>query len=274
MQDTVVSMINEDILKKVVTPKGNKVIIDQIAEHLDRLMPEYEVNTHLRICHFLAQVAHESDGFNTLHEYWGPTDAQKRYEGRKDLGNTVKGDGKRYMGRGLIQLTGRANYRQYGKRINVDLENNPELAADPENSVRLALEYWKTKGLNQFADKDDILTITKRINGGTNGFADRQKCLSRAKSMIPKETKFETITPAPAPVQAPASLNIVMAKKGDKSDYVKDLQNMLVKKGARITPDGVFGDATERAVRDFQANNGLDITGQIDTNTINRLMVS
>ena len=267
-------MINEDILKQIVTPKGNRVIIDQIAEPLDKWLPQYEVNTYLRICHFLSQVAHESDGFNTLHEYWGPTDAQKRYEGRKDLGNTEKGDGKRYMGRGLIQLTGRANYRQYGKRIGVDLENNPELAADPENSVKLALEYWKIKGLNQYADQDDILTITKRINGGTNGFADRQKCLAKAKSMIPKDMKFETITPAADPAVWIPTMVIVVAKKGDNSPYVKDLQNMLIKKGAKITADGVFGDGTERAVRDYQANNGLNITGQIDTNTLNRLMVS
>lgn len=264
-------MITSDILKQIVTPKGNKSILEQIAGPLDKLMPQYEVNNYLRICHFIAQVAHESDGFNTLHEYWGPTDTQKRYEGRKDLGNTQPGDGKRYMGRGLIQLTGRANYKQYGTRIGVDLENNPELAADPTNAVKLALEYWKTKGLNAYADQDDITTITKRINGGTNGLADRQKNLAKAKTLIPKDTKFETITPAVQPVAKP--VNVVVAKNGDKSPYVKDLQNMLIKKGAKITADGDFGPATERAVRDYQANNGLDITGQIDTNTLNRLML-
>lgn len=266
-------MITQDILTKIVTPKGNKTIINQIVGPLNSLLAQYEVNNYLRICHFLAQVAHESDGFNTMKEYWGPTAAQKGYEGRKDLGNVQKGDGQRYMGRGLIQITGRANYHQYGARIGVDIENNPELAADPTNAVKIALEYWKVKGLNAFADKDDILTITKRINGGTNGLVDRQKNLGIAKQCIPKDISFT----APQAVQTPqtpqASLNIVVAKSGDNSPYVSDLQNMLIKRGAKITADGVFGPSTEQAVRDFQTNNGLAITGQIDTNTLNRLMV-
>lgn len=264
-------IITEDLLKKIVTPKGNKNVIAGVAVYLNKYLAKYQINTYLRLCHFLAQVGHESDGFNTLHEYWGPTDAQKRYEGRKDLGNTQKGDGKRYMGRGLIQLTGRNNYRLYGGKIDKDLENNPELAADPEVSVLTALEYWNTKGLNAYADKDDILTITKRINGGTNGFADRQNMLARAKKNIPQDFNL-----TPDTTQTPITIdpiNIVVAKKGDNSPYVKDLQGMLNKKGAKLTADGIYGDGTERAVRDFQANNGLAITGQIDTNTLNRLMV-
>lgn len=265
-------IITEDLLKKIVTPKGNKNVIAGVSVYLNKYLVQYEINTYLRLCHFLAQAGHESDGFNTLHEYWGPTDAQKGYEGRKDLGNTQKGDGKRYMGRGIFQLTGRNNYRLYGGKISKDLEGNPELAADPEVSVLTALEYWKTKGLNAYADKDDVLTITKRINGGTNGFADRQKNLAAAKKLIPQNFTLDS-TPAVAPIDI-KPINVVVAKKGDNSPYVKDLQDMLVKKGAKIKPDGAFGDATERAVKDFQANNGLAITGQIDTNTLNRLMVN
>lgn len=262
--------ITPELLKSIAAPKGRMMIISEVAKYLNEYMDKYEVNTYLRVCHFLAQATHECDGYNTLREYWGPTPAQKRYEGRRDLGNTVKGDGRRYMGRGIFQVTGRYNYRLYGTKLGIDLEKNPELAEDPKTSVILALEYWKTKGLNALADKDDILEITKRINGGTNGLFDRRQYLTKAKKIIPQDFELDASkTLQDAPIQ---TLNIVMAKTGDASDYVADLQNMLIRKGYTIVADGKFGKKTEDAVKDFQKKSGLEVTGSIDTNTIAKLM--
>lgn len=255
-------MITLDMLKKLA-PKGNAKILSELAAHLDTYLPKYEVNTYLRLCHFIAQAAHESAGFKTLEEYASGA----AYEGRKDLGNTVKGDGKRYKGRGIFQLTGRANYKAIGDKLGVNLVDNPDLAATGEISVQTALEYWKSRGLNAFADKDDVLTITKKINGGTNGLDDRKQYLAKAKTIIPQDIK-----PEPAPKPATQTLNIVMAKQGDRSSYVRDLQNMLVKKGYKVAADGIYGPGTTTAVQDFQQKNKLEITGNIDTNTINLLM--
>jgi putative chitinase len=142
------------------------------------------MDSALRLAHFLAQVTHESGGFRYMEEIWGPTDAQRRYEGRADLGNTKAGDGFRYKGRGPLQLTGRANYRDYGARLGLDLEGNPALAATPEVGLRIALEFWKVKGLNALADKDDIVGITRRVNGGSNGLTDRTAKLAQIKGWM------------------------------------------------------------------------------------------
>lgn len=258
-------MITKQHLKQLA-PNSVDAIIDPLVKYLNIHMPRYEVNTYLRVCHFLAQAAHEAASFRTLEEYASGS----AYEDRKDLGNTQRGDGVRYKGRGIFQLTGRANYRNIGKLIGFDLENNPELAESPEVSVLTALEYWKSRGLNKWADEDNVMTITKRINGGLNGFSDRKVYLAKAKNIIPKNFSFAP--PAPDPIN-PIVPPIVVAKKGDKSPYVADLQSMLIKKGAKITADGDYGTATETAVKEFQKQNGLEITGNIDTNTLNKLMV-
>ena len=265
-------MITKELLKKIA-PTAKDSIISDLEKYFDTYLPKYEVNTYLRICHFLAQCAHECDGFKTLEEYASGS----AYEGRKDLGNTQKGDGVRYKGRGIIQLTGRANYRTIGAKLGVDLENNPELAATGKISVQTALEYWKSRNLNTYADQDDLAMITKRVNGGDNGYDSRKEYLQKAKQLIPQKIVFDTPTAQPVNPQitdaVTTPINIVVAKKGDNSPYVKDLQNMLIKKGAKINADGIYGSATESAVKDFQKKNKLEITGNIDTNTLNKLMV-
>jgi putative chitinase len=258
-------MITREMIK-TIAPNSKEEIIGPLVGYLNKYMPKYEVNTYLRVCHFLAQAAHEAASFRTLEEYASGA----AYEGRKDLGNVNKGDGVRYKGRGIFQLTGRANYRTIGAKIDMNLENNPELAESPEVSVLTALEYWKSRGLNTFADKDDVTTITKRINGGLNGFDDRKRYLAKCKQVIPKNISFAVPLPSPLDPLVPP---IVVAKRGDKSSYIADLQNMLIKKGATIKADGNFGPATENAVRNFQSKNGLKVTGTIDTDTLNKLMV-
>jgi putative chitinase len=248
---------------KQIAPNSKDEIIDPLVKYLNIHMPKYEVNTYLRVCHFLSQAAHESASFRTLEEYASGA----AYEGRKDLGNVNKGDGVRYKGRGIFQLTGRANYRDMGKKLGLDLEGNPKLALQPEVSVLIALEYWKSRKLNTFADADDVEVVTRKINGGLNGYADRKKYLYTAKTIL----KGINFTVANKPAETPIS--IVVAKKGDKSPYVADLQNMLIRKGAKIPADGDFGPTTEQAVKDFQMLNKLNVTGQIDTDTIMKLMI-
>ena len=124
----------------------------------------------LRLAHFLAQLVHESGSFRYMEEIA----SGQAYEGRADLGNTVAGDGVRFKGRGPIQITGRANYRTFGRAIGIDIESHPEIAAVPSIGLHLALEYWKSRNLNALADADDIAGITRKINGGLNGFDDRK----------------------------------------------------------------------------------------------------
>jgi putative chitinase len=146
--------------------------------------PVYQINTPLRIAHFLGQAAHESGGFRWMQEIWGPTPAQRRYDGREDLGNTQPGDGRRYAGRGVFQLTGRANYRTVGARLGLDLESSPELAAEPAISLLIACDYWRSRKINPMADADDITRVTRAINGGINGIEDRMLKLRRAKEVL------------------------------------------------------------------------------------------
>lgn len=188
--------IDTALLKKIAI-QPNEAVISSLPAPLSKHMSAYGIDTPLRAAHFLAQACHESAHFRTLYEYASGA----AYEGRKDLGNIYAGDGKKYKGRGIFQLTGRANYRAYGNLLGLDLENNPELAANPENSVRIACEYWKQKGLNGWADRDDVNEITRRINGGYNGLSDRVSCLARAKANLGANAFVPAKAPPP-PIEA------------------------------------------------------------------------
>lgn len=147
-------------------------------------LPAHAISdTPLRLAHFMAQVAHESGGFAHMEELGGPS-YFARYDGRVDLGNTQAGDGARYHGRGPIQLTGRANYARFGQLLGFDLEAHPEIAAMPAIGILIAAKYWSDRGLNAKADADDLRGITKRINGGYNGLADRETRLVRMKALL------------------------------------------------------------------------------------------
>jgi len=143
--------------------------------------PAYGVmDSALRLAHFMAQLCHESGSFLYMEEIA----SGQAYEGRGDLGNTQTGDGKRYKGRGPIQITGRANYRRFGRRIGIDIERAPEIAANPSIGLHLALEYWRDRGLNTFADADNATAITKAINGGVNSLDDRKAHLAKIKGWL------------------------------------------------------------------------------------------
>ena len=180
-------MITDDQLRRIMPnlPQPKRAAF---LPFLQQAMDEFSINTPLREAAFLAQIAHESGEFRFMEEIWGPTAAQKAYEPptqkAKNLGNTQAGDGRRYKGRGPIQITGRANYKTYGDMLGIDIVNNPEMAATPEVGFRTAGLYWKRNGCNELADEQKFITITKRINGGTNGLEDRQKFYARAKQVL------------------------------------------------------------------------------------------
>lgn len=159
--------------------------VAELGKALATFAPQYGIDaTPARLANFVGQAAHESGGFKYLRELWGPTDVQKRYEGRADLGNTQPGDGFRFRGRGIFQLTGRANYRATGQRIGQPLEAQPDLAERPDIAVHTACDFWQSRGLSQLADSGLEDTITRRINGATNGIVERRKYVARAKGLF------------------------------------------------------------------------------------------
>ena len=144
----------------------------------------YQIVGPKRIAAFIAQIGHESGQLKYVKEIWGPTAAQVKYEGRKDLGNTIAGDGSKYRGRGLIQITGRANYMACGEGLGLDLIKQPELLETPQYACMSAAWFWATRGLNTLADAGQFGKITRRINGGQNGAADRQALYARALKVL------------------------------------------------------------------------------------------
>lgn len=157
-----------------------KARIDAFLEPLNMAMEEFDINSRMRKAAFLAQVGHESGQLRYVKELASGS----AYEGREDLGNTQPGDGVRFKGRGLIQITGRNNYIACGKALALDLLTKPELLEEPESACRSAGWFWKTHGLNELADAGDFVRITKRINGGTNGLEDRQALYTKALEVL------------------------------------------------------------------------------------------
>lgn len=165
----------------VVMPRALPANIDRYYQPLVKGMKSYDIAKPLRMAHFVAQIAHETASFRYAEEIADGS----AYEGRVDLGNTQVGDGQRFKGRGLIQLTGRANYAEYSKDSGVDYLSRPaKVATDPFVAVDVACWYWNRRKLNRFADKDDVKEVTRRINGGYNGLDDRIEYLVRAKAVL------------------------------------------------------------------------------------------
>jgi len=188
---------------KQLLPKNPYV--DHWHQALEQLLPDYEINTPQRIAAFVAQCSHESAGFTALKENlnykaatlrkifpkYFPTDdlanayanmpnkqeaiANRVYASRMGNGDEHSGDGYRYCGRGLIQLTGKSNYQAFADSLEMNVEDVPEYLATFEGAAQSACWFWESNNLNQLADKGDILTLTKRINGGTIGLEDRIK---------------------------------------------------------------------------------------------------
>lgn len=196
-----------DNLKEIVK---NNPYIDHWYEAICKILPDYEINTKLRVAAFLAQCAHESGNFRAIKENlnyrwetlrkifpkYFPTDelakqyasmpnkqeaiANRVYGGRMGNGPEASGDGYRYCGRGLIQLTGKDNYTRYAQSLEISVEEASEHLTTFEGCVQSACWFWEANNLNQWADKRDLITLTKRINGGTIGLEDRIKHYNHA----------------------------------------------------------------------------------------------
>jgi putative chitinase len=224
-------------------------IVGAISGRFAETLDHYQISTYLRIAHFMGQVTHECAGFRTTEEFASGAG----YNGRADLGNTQPGDGPRYKGRGLLQLTGRFNYRRMGPKLGLDLEGNPVLAGDPLTSLHTACEYWSGHKINALCDADDLERVTRAVNGGLNGLDDRRFYLGRAKTAL--KARMGTIMAHAEGGAAP------VLRRGSKGDVVAEVQRLLHAKGFQIAIDQDFGPATELAVVQFQRKAKLEPDG-------------
>ena len=230
-------------------------IVGAISGQFAPILDQYDINTRLRIAHFMGQVTHECAGFRTTEEFASGV----AYNGRKDLGNTKPGDGPRYKGRGLLQLTGRFNYRKMGEKLGLPLEDEPLLAADPLTSLRIACEYWADRKINRHCDADDLLHVTKRVNGGTNGLEDRRNYYRKAKVALARRLGIV--------VASQQDGTEPVLRRGSFGDAVVDLQRKLNEAGFNLSVDADFGSATDLAVRQFQHSKGLTVDGIVGNST-------
>jgi putative chitinase len=180
-------LIKAQLLSIIEPVLYKDVKLESIVEALNATFVRYTLDSNIRMCHFLAQILHESGTFRYSTEIWGNTPAQRAYDTRVDLGNTpeLDGDGYKYRGRGWIQLTGKTNYRLLGEEFGIDAVSNPDLiATEPYDSLSAGW-FWNRRKLNIYADLNDIITITKKINGGFNGLNDRKMWLVKARHVLP-----------------------------------------------------------------------------------------
>lgn len=260
------------------------------------IFPKYEINTPNRIAGFVAQCAHESTNFNTLEEnlnyseaqllkvfgrYFGPSPKHdaKEYAKKPEkianyvymdefrsskMGNVKPGDGWLFRGRGLKQLTGRENYTDFGKSVGMTAEEAAAYVATEKGAIESACWFWNEKKLNAVADAGDIVKMTKIINGGDIGLADRKKRYEAAIAILGSK-----VSAAPVAKSAPASsLDLTTTLTvGSTGATVTALQEKL-----GITVDGTFGLGTKRSVKDWQAKNGLVADGTAGPKTLAKLL--
>jgi putative chitinase len=266
--------------------------VDSWYDALVAIMPKYGITTKKRVAHFISQCAHESGDFRIMEEnlnysekalasvfgrYFGPGKRDpKEYarnpekianyvymdefrSARGQMGNVKEGDGYRFRGRGLKQLTGRNNYTNFGKSIGMTAEEAAEYVATPKGAVESACWFWDTNKLNTIADTDDVVKMTKKINGGDIGLADRQKRYKAAIEILGGKVDLTAV--AETSSGKPPTL-----RKGSKGEWVKKMQKVL-----GTTPDGDFGPGTEKAVKAWQAKNGLVADGIVGPKTLAKM---
>ena len=270
--------------------------VDDWYDALCELLPKYGITTERRVAHFLSQCAHESGGFKRLEEnlnysakalravfgrYFGPApkrDADEYHrqpemianyvymdEFRKyKMGNVEEGDGWRFRGRGLKQLTGRENYTRFGASIGMTAEEAAEYVATPAGAIESACWFWDANNLNDIADTDDVVKMTKKINGGNIGLEDRQKRYKHALQVLGMDA--EDLGEDDGSVEDILD-DIGVLRKGSRGDGVKIMQEAL-----GIGADGVFGPGTERALKEWQAANGLTADGIAGPATFAKLL--
>ena len=268
--------------------------VDHWYAALVEILPKYGITTERRVAHFVSQCAHESNNFRTLEEnlnyreetllkifsrYFGPgkrnaAEYAKNPEKianyvymdefrKSKMGNTQPGDGWRFRGRGLKQLTGRDNYTRFGASVGMSAEQAAEYVATEKGAIESACWFWDANKLNSLADGDDVTAMTKRINGGDIGLADRQ---SRYKNAM--EVLGGKISATPVNPQITDAVTQTL-REGSKGDLVKRMQAVL-----GISADGDFGPGTERAVKAWQAKNGLTADGIVGPKTLAAMGIS
>jgi putative chitinase len=268
---------------------------DNWYDALCELLPKYGITTERRVAHFLSQCAHESRGFTALEEnlnysakalrsvfgrYFGDApkanadeyarnpekianrvyfDKYRKYK----MGNVNEGDGWLFRGRGLKQLTGRENYTNFGKSVGMTAEEAAEYVATPAGAIESACWFWGAKNLNKIADTDDVKRMTKVINGGSIGLDDRKKRYTNALKVLGMDA--EDLVADDDDIQDILD-DIGVLRKGSKGDGVKLMQEAL-----GIGADGDFGPGTERALKAWQASNGLTADGIAGPATFDKL---
>jgi putative chitinase len=269
--------------------------VEEWCEELNKALPKYGITTPQRIAGFVSQCSHESQDFRALSEnlsyrqetllkvfprYFGPGKRNAAEYARNPekianyvymdefrtskLGNTQPGDGWRFRGRGLKQLTGRDNYTRFAKDYNMTAEQAAEWLETKEGALASALWFWNTNKLNAIADTADVAALTKIINGGNIGLSDRKARYTKAMAALSGKVS----APAPAPAKAPAkAAPVETLRKGSKGEGVKKMQAAL-----RITADGDFGPGTEAALKKWQARNGLIADGIAGPRTLAKLL--
>ena len=257
---------------------------DAWADAAMEILPKYEITTANRIAGFFAQVGHESSGLKTLEEnlfYRAETldkifpkyfknagrnaaeyakqpekIANIVYASRMGNGDTASGDGYKFRGRGAIQLTGRENYTNFGKTIGLTAEQVIDYVQTKKGALESACWYWKSRNLNAACDDNDIVKMTKLVNGGTIGLEDRRKHYNEALAIL----GGAVAAAAPAPTAG-------SMRRGSKGEGVKKLQAAL-----GITADGDFGQGTENALKKWQDRNGLTADGVAGPKTLAKLL--
>ncbi len=271
---------------------GNTQVDNWYAALCD-ILPKYGITTERRVVHFVSQCAHESNNFRTLEEnlnysedalnrvfprYFGaaPKRNAKEYARKPEMianyvymdefrsakmGNVNPGDGWLFRGRGLKQLTGRNNYTAFGKSIGMTAEEAATYVATEKGAIESAAWFWDTNKLNTIADTDDVVKMTKRINGGDIGLADRQQRYTKAMQILTGK--------APA-VSSSSSAGVNLnetVRVGSRGETVKAVQAKL-----GIGADGMFGPGTEKAVKEWQSKNGLTADGIVGPKTLAKLL--
>lgn len=233
-----------------------------------------------RAAMFVAQIGHESGGLRWMEEIASGA----AYEGRKDLGNTKPGDGKRFKGRGPIQVTGRHNYTKlsqwacrkgYAQSCDYFVRYPAKLASD-KYGFWGAVWYWtEARNMNSYADRGDIVGATRAVNGGLNGLDDRKKRYERALKVGAKLLPGGTSKPAPAkPKPAPKPSGRPTLKRGSQGKAVKDLQafmNRVYPLYSKLVVDGIYGPKTEAVIKEFQRRAGLRVDGIVGASTWRKL---
>jgi len=283
----------KDHLEPII-PGNNKV--DEWYEALCGMLPKYGITSKRRVAHFLSQCAHESANFKRLEEnlnysakalravfgrYFGSApkrDADEYHrnpemianyvymdEFRKyKMGNVNEGDGWLFRGRGLKQLTGRDNYTKFGASVGMSAESAAIYVATKEGAIESACWFWDANNLNSIADTDNVVKMTKRINGGNIGLADRQKRYTHAMEVL--GMSVEDLGTDDDDIQEILD-DIGVLRKGAKGDGVKIMQEAL-----GISADGDFGPGTERALKAWQRDNGLTPDGIAGPATFAKLL--